>query len=66
MTDTQFDPAERVRNADEKERNFADSIAAHRAALEETYHALFDIHRATIEQNKYPYKMPTNFERWIK
>lgn len=62
-----LDDAERARfqYTDDYHQSIA-SMAAHRIALEEAYRKILKNLRATIEQNKYPYKMPTNFERWMK
>lgn len=65
MTDTQINAAELRRYSDfAKVFREAMQKQAEQAILADK--ELFDTHRATIEQNKYPYKMPTNFERWMK
>lgn len=65
MTDAQIDDAERRRYG-ELIKDFREAMQKQASRATEADKAVFDTHRATIEQNKYPYKMPTNFERWMK
>lgn len=65
MTDTQINAAE-LRRYNELAKAFREAMQKQAERAIAADKELFDIHRVTIEQNKYPYKMPTNFERWMK